>query len=32
MIQFGIKLGFKIVDLHPKGGVEDHRIAMHKNL
>uniref|UniRef100_UPI004047AF61 GNAT family N-acetyltransferase n=1 Tax=Algoriphagus sp. TaxID=1872435 RepID=UPI004047AF61 len=32
MIQFGIKRGFKIVDLHPKGGIEDYRIVMHKNL
>ena len=32
MIQFGIKRGFKIVDLHPKGGVEDYRIVMHKDL
>jgi len=32
MIQFGVKRGFKIVDLHPKGGVEDYRIVMHKNL
>ena len=30
MIQFGIKRGFKIVDLHPKGGVEDYRIVMRK--
>ena len=32
MIQFGVKRGFKIVDLHPKGGVEDYRIVMHKDL
>ena len=32
MIQFGIQRGFKIVDLHPKGGVEDYRIVMHKDL
>ena len=32
MIQFGVKRGFKIVDLHPKGGVEDYRIVMHKEL
>ncbi len=32
MIQFGIKRGFKIVDLHPKGGVEDYRIVMRKEL
>jgi GNAT superfamily N-acetyltransferase len=32
MIQFGIKRGFKIVDLHPKSGVEDYRIVMHKDL
>ena len=30
MIQFGIKRGFKIVDLQPKGGVEDYRIVMRK--
>ena len=32
MIQFGLKRGFKIVDLLHKGGVEDYRIVMHKNL
>ena len=32
MIQFGVKRGFKIVDLHPKGGVEDYRIVMRKEL
>ena len=32
MIQFGIKRGFQIVDLYPKGGVEDYRIVMHKDL
>ena len=32
MIQFGIQRGFKIVDLHPKGGVDDYRIVMHKEL
>ena len=32
MIQFGIKRGFKIVDLQPKGGVEDYRIVMRKDL
>ena len=32
MIQFGVKRGFKIVDLHPKGGVEDYRIVMRKDL
>ena len=32
MIQFGVKREFKIVDLHPKGGVEDYRIVMHKEL
>ena len=32
MIQFGIQRGFKIVDLHPKGGVEDYRIVMRKDL
>ena len=32
MIQFGVKRGFKIVDLHPKGGVEDYRIVMWKEL
>lgn len=30
MIQFGIKRGFMIVDLQPKGGVEDYRIVMWK--
>ena len=32
MIQFGVKRGFKIVDRHPKGGVEDYRIVMRKDL
>jgi GNAT superfamily N-acetyltransferase len=32
MIQFGVMRGFKIVDLHPKGGVEDYRIVMWKEL
>ena len=32
MIQFGIQRGFKIVDLHLKGGVEDYRIVMRKDL
>jgi hypothetical protein len=32
MIQFGIKRGFKVVDLLPKGGVEDYRIVMRKEL
>ncbi len=32
MIQFGVKRGFKIVDLHPKGRVEDYRIVMRKDL
>jgi GNAT superfamily N-acetyltransferase len=32
MIQFGIERGFKVVDLLPKGGVEDYRIVMRKNL
>ena len=32
MIQFGVKRGFKIVDLYPKGGVEDYRIVMRKDL
>jgi len=32
MIQFGIKRGFKIVDFQPKGGVEDYRIVMRKDL
>ena len=32
MIQFGVKRGFKIVDLHPKGGLEDYRIVMRKDL
>jgi len=30
MIQFGIERGFKVVDLLPKGGVEDYRIVMRK--
>jgi len=30
MIQFGIKRGFKVVDLLPKGVVEDYRIVMRK--
>jgi len=30
MIQFGIEQGFKVVDLLPKGGVEDYRIVMRK--
>ena len=32
MIQFGIARGFKVVDLLPKGGVEDYRIVMRKEL
>ena len=32
MIQFGVKRGFKIVDLHPKAGLEDYRIVMRKDL
>jgi GNAT superfamily N-acetyltransferase len=32
MIQFGIERGFKVVDLLSKGGVEDYRIVMRKNL
>ena len=32
MIQFGIKRGFKVVDLLPKGGEEDYRIVMRKKL
>jgi GNAT superfamily N-acetyltransferase len=32
MIQFGIERGFKVVDLLPKGGVEDYRIVMRKEL
>ncbi len=30
--QFRIKRGFKLVDLYPKGGVEDYRIVMYKDL
>jgi GNAT superfamily N-acetyltransferase len=32
MIQFGIERGFKVVDLLPKGAVEDYRIVMRKEL
>ena len=32
MIQFGIARGYKVVDLFPKGGVEDYRIVMRKDL
>jgi GNAT superfamily N-acetyltransferase len=32
MVQFGIERGFKVVDLLPKGGVEDYRIVMRKEL
>ncbi len=32
MISFGLKRGFKIIDVLPKGGVEDYRIVMMKKL
>jgi GNAT superfamily N-acetyltransferase len=32
MINFGLKRGFKIIDVLPKGGVEDYRIVMMKEL
>lgn len=32
MIKFGLKRGFKIIDVLPKGGVEDYRIVMMKEL
>jgi len=32
MINFGLKRGFKIIDVLPKGGVDDYRIVMSKRL
>ncbi len=32
MISFGLKRGFKIIDVLPKGGVEDYRVVMSKQL
>ncbi|MDF2157320.1 GNAT family N-acetyltransferase [Algoriphagus sp. CAU 1675] len=32
MIAFGLKRGFKIMEVIPKGGVEDYRIVMQKEL
>lgn len=32
MIHFGLKRGFKIIDVLSKGGVEDYRIVMSKRL
>lgn len=32
MINFGLKREFKIIDVLPKGGVEDYRIVMRKEL
>ncbi|WP_026954840.1 GNAT family N-acetyltransferase [Algoriphagus vanfongensis] len=32
MISFGLKRGFKILEVIPKGGVEDYRIVMGKGL
>lgn len=32
MISFGLKRGFKILEVIPKGGVEDYRIVMGKEL
>lgn len=32
MISFGLKRGFKIMEVIPKGGVEDYRIVMGKGL
>lgn len=32
MISFGLKRGFKIMKVIPKGGVEDYRIVMMKSL
>lgn len=32
MISFGLKRGFKILEVIPKGGVEDYRIVMEKGL
>lgn len=32
MIMFGLKRGFKIMEVIPKGGVEDYRVVMEKEL
>jgi GNAT superfamily N-acetyltransferase len=32
MIAFGLKRGFKIMEVLPKGGVEDYRVVMRKRL
>ena len=32
MITFGLKRGFKIMEVIPKGGVEDYRVVMRKRL
>lgn len=32
MIDFGLKRGFKIIEIVKKGGLEDYRIVMWKNL
>lgn len=32
MIAFGLKRGFKIIGVLPKGGVEDYRVVMRKEL
>lgn len=32
MISFGLKRGFKIIEIIPKGGVEDYRVVMSKRL
>ena len=32
MITFGLKRGFKIMEVIPKGGVEDYRVVMWKEL
>lgn len=32
MIMFGLKRGFKIMEVLPKGGVEDYRVVMRKKL
>ena len=32
MISFGLKRGFKIIEVIPKGGVEDYRVVMWKEL
>lgn len=32
MIAFGLKRGFKIMEIIPKGGVEDYRVVMSKKL